>query len=419
MKELLKKNINKPIRVTIYSSKTQIVRNVTLTPSDIWGGQGLLGVSIRFCSFEGANENVWHILEVHPSSPAEEAGLRSFNDYIIGADSILHESEDLFTLIESHEQRPLKLYVYNTEDDACRDVTIKPNSKWGGEGMLMHYALLFIIVFRTFCFNLDIAGSLGCGIGYGYLHRIPIRALPDDKSFIGSATMPSVGSATAMPYVPPLANTFASTNVNAVPMVPNTKYTGKSDAEIVFSGVANMNLGNQHATANSESLPISSEQTQLPTSEANSNVHFQSPTESVALSSEIVSNVQQPPISTATSLHQQQIHQSPSIFGTVPPTSIPSLNESFNITAANIQNSAQTSIYQANQSQSMKVKSTVFINNLLFLMQIILFGRLQIVQFPHSINSQMFHRRHQLQTYLEYLALKLYLSQDLHLSVLR
>jgi hypothetical protein len=28
----------------------------------MWGGQGLLGVSIRFCSFEGANENVWHIL---------------------------------------------------------------------------------------------------------------------------------------------------------------------------------------------------------------------------------------------------------------------------------------------------------------------------------------------------------------------
>lgn len=60
--------------------------------------------------------------EVHPSSPAEAAGLRSFSDYIIGADSILHESEDLFTLIESHEDRPLKMYVYNTDDDTCREV---------------------------------------------------------------------------------------------------------------------------------------------------------------------------------------------------------------------------------------------------------------------------------------------------------
>lgn len=146
--------VGKQLPMTVYSSKTQSVRSVTIEPSETWGGQGLLGVSIRFCSFEGANENVWHVLEVHPSSPAELAGLHSFTDYIIGADSVLHESEDLFTLIEAHEDKSLKLYVYNSEDDTCREVTIIPNSKWGGEG------------------------SLGCGIGYGYLHRIPIRICP-------------------------------------------------------------------------------------------------------------------------------------------------------------------------------------------------------------------------------------------------
>lgn len=92
--------------------------------------------------------------EVHPSSPAELAGLHPFSDYIIGADSIMHESEDLFSLIEAHEGRALKLYVYNINDDSCREVTITPKQKWGGEG------------------------SLGCGIGYGYLHRIPVRNSP-------------------------------------------------------------------------------------------------------------------------------------------------------------------------------------------------------------------------------------------------
>jgi len=149
LKHLLKANIEKEIAMTVYSSKSQTIREVFITPSTLWGGQGLLGVSIRFCSFEGANENVWHILEVSPGSPAELAGLRQFSDYIIGADSVLHESEDLFSLIEAHEARPLKLYVYNTETDHCREVTITPNGAWGGEG------------------------SLGCGIGYGYLHRIP------------------------------------------------------------------------------------------------------------------------------------------------------------------------------------------------------------------------------------------------------
>lgn len=47
---------------------------------------------------------------------------------------ILLQSEDLFSLIETHEAKPLKLYVYNTDTDNCREVVITPNSAWGGEG---------------------------------------------------------------------------------------------------------------------------------------------------------------------------------------------------------------------------------------------------------------------------------------------
>lgn len=59
---MLKSSIEKEIEMTVYSSKTQSVRKIKITPSNLWGGQGLLGVSIRFCPFEGANENVWHIM---------------------------------------------------------------------------------------------------------------------------------------------------------------------------------------------------------------------------------------------------------------------------------------------------------------------------------------------------------------------
>ena len=45
--------------------------------------------------------------------------------------------------------RPLKLYVYNSNMNSCREVVITPNNAWGGDG------------------------SLGCSLGYGYLHRIP------------------------------------------------------------------------------------------------------------------------------------------------------------------------------------------------------------------------------------------------------
>jgi len=75
----------------VFSSKTMSVREVTLVPSRNWGGQGVLGVSIRFCSFDRANENVWHILDVQPNSPAALSGLRSNSDYIIGSDTLLTE----------------------------------------------------------------------------------------------------------------------------------------------------------------------------------------------------------------------------------------------------------------------------------------------------------------------------------------
>lgn len=70
LKDLLKASVEKPVKMLVYSSKTLELRESTVTPSNLWGGQGLLGVSIRFCSFEGANENVWHVLVSSPKVPS-------------------------------------------------------------------------------------------------------------------------------------------------------------------------------------------------------------------------------------------------------------------------------------------------------------------------------------------------------------
>ena len=44
LKQVLKKGIGKQLPLTIYNSKTQTVRSVTVEPSETWGGQGLLGI---------------------------------------------------------------------------------------------------------------------------------------------------------------------------------------------------------------------------------------------------------------------------------------------------------------------------------------------------------------------------------------
>ena len=88
LKQILQKYVDQQVKVVIFNSKSKSVRGwlltltqtttsisgyvslfllcttleVMLVPSNTWGGQGLLGVSIRFCSFEGAAENVWHVL---------------------------------------------------------------------------------------------------------------------------------------------------------------------------------------------------------------------------------------------------------------------------------------------------------------------------------------------------------------------
>ncbi|KAM5280033.1 Golgi reassembly-stacking protein 2 [Ctenodactylus gundi] len=206
LKDLLKANVEKPVKMLIYSSKTLELRETSVTPSNMWGGQGLLGVSIRFCSFDGANENVWHVLEVESNSPAALAGLRPHSDYIIGADTVMNESEDLFSLIETHEAKPLKLYVYNTDTDNCREVIITPNSAWGGEG------------------------SLGCGIGYGYLHRIPTRPFEEGKKI----SLP--GQMTGTP-ITPLKDGFTEVQLSSV-NPPSLSPPGTTGIEQGLSGLS-------------------------------------------------------------------------------------------------------------------------------------------------------------------------------------
>lgn len=289
LKELLKANIDKEIQMTVFSSKTQNIRVVNIMPSTTWGGQGLLGVSIRFCSFEGANENVWHILEVHPSSPAEEAGLIPFTDYIIGADSILHESEDLFTLIESHKGRPLKMYVYNIDRDACREVTITPNDKWGGEG------------------------SLGCGIGYGYLHRIPIRVLPADAK-MASPTGPALTtqSMTSVPTsVPTTDPNAANRPIPFIPMVPPLANTFASTAGTVHTDLLTVS---QTGTVDSTTTALANQFSTMSTADQTNN----NPSHAVSVNNNVTPA--SPPISVTDSYYTPAAQVASSSAGNVPPS---------------------------------------------------------------------------------------------------
>jgi hypothetical protein len=109
-----------------------------------------LSLSLQWSPLSLANE-VWHILDVTPNSPADLAGLLPYGDYVIGSpDGLITGESGLPELVEDFLNRPLRLIVYNHEYDVTRPVEITPSRGWGGEG------------------------ALGCVLGFGALHRIPV-----------------------------------------------------------------------------------------------------------------------------------------------------------------------------------------------------------------------------------------------------
>ncbi|GAM83177.1 hypothetical protein ANO11243_011630 [Dothideomycetidae sp. 11243] len=134
------------ISLGVFSAKGQAIREqYVLIPPET----GALGLSLQWTPL-ATTEDVWHILDVTPNSPADLAGILPYSDYIIGSpEGPMRGENALPELIEAYINRPLRLYVYNNEYDVTRTLDITPSRGWGGEG------------------------ALGCVLGFGALHRLP------------------------------------------------------------------------------------------------------------------------------------------------------------------------------------------------------------------------------------------------------
>lgn len=133
--EMAASNIDKPLRFVIFNSKNDSLREITIIPSRKWGGATLLGASIRFSRFDDASFRVWHILEVHESSPAANSGLIPLDDWIIGSpDVCIYSEDDFYNLLIHNVNKSVKMIIYNLRSDSCREIVIVPNFQWGGAG---------------------------------------------------------------------------------------------------------------------------------------------------------------------------------------------------------------------------------------------------------------------------------------------
>ena len=90
--------------------------------------------------------------DVYLDSPAHEAGLQPFKDYIIGTRELAFKSLDEFAkYVEINLDREIRFYIYNVDQEHMREVALTPRKDWGGQGIL------------------------GCDVSFGYFNKIPLR----------------------------------------------------------------------------------------------------------------------------------------------------------------------------------------------------------------------------------------------------
>eukprot|EP00906_Rhabdomonas_costata_P018671 RCo027237 len=81
----------------------------------------------------------YQVARVVEGSPAHQAGLVPFFDFILFVDNIRMDTVDssfFCKYISKNENQPLKMTLYSTKASTYRGITLVPNRHWGGSGLL-------------------------------------------------------------------------------------------------------------------------------------------------------------------------------------------------------------------------------------------------------------------------------------------
>ncbi|KAH8739827.1 hypothetical protein FG386_002046 [Cryptosporidium ryanae] len=107
--------------------------------------------------WEEISKNGVKVVNVQNSSPAQVSGIIPNDDYIIGSNSLkrpFYSTDDFLNFIKNNNGSQVSLSVYNSETELLREISITPDSSWGGRGLL------------------------GCDIAAGPMVDIPFRRKP-------------------------------------------------------------------------------------------------------------------------------------------------------------------------------------------------------------------------------------------------
>ena len=104
-----------------------------MTLNKEWGEHNsLLGATIRYECYKDAHNNILKVNDVYLDSPAHEAGMQPFQDFILGTREIAFKSlEEFAKYVEVNKGQEIRLHIYNVEKEQVREVALTPK-EWNG-----------------------------------------------------------------------------------------------------------------------------------------------------------------------------------------------------------------------------------------------------------------------------------------------
>lgn len=179
-KSYIKKSVGKAVILTIFNLRIRAYRDVPLTPTDNWGGVGLLGCSIDWTSADRCIQNTWHIVDISSESPAiHNSDFMQQRDYIIGMQPA---DEQVITMLKDEQDFSQRL-------EAWRILRTRQPNQTAGTLLFLLFDSVDNAVKEVL---LDMRGkhTLGFDVANGYLHVIPatpgVTKLPVVKKFVVS-----------------------------------------------------------------------------------------------------------------------------------------------------------------------------------------------------------------------------------------
>lgn len=102
---VLRANEGNEVGLTVWNCIDQAKRDVAFRPVK-WNGPGLLGAAVRYEPLQGSMEFVQRVIDVLPQSPADDAGLTPYTDYVVGTPAeVFRNNSDFQRLVCIHVPR--------------------------------------------------------------------------------------------------------------------------------------------------------------------------------------------------------------------------------------------------------------------------------------------------------------------------